>query len=98
METDKAAGCLEALSNATRLKIYRHLVRAGKTGAPVGEIQKQFNIPGSTLSHHLARLVRAELVMQERQSRTLICRANYGLMGDLIHFLTECCCVDESCK
>jgi ArsR family transcriptional regulator len=96
METNEAAGCLEALSNPTRLNIYQYLVRAGTTGSPVGEIQNQFDIPGSTLSHHIARLVRANLVVQERQSRTLICRANYQVMQAIIQFLTNACCVDQN--
>lgn len=97
MKTDKAVSCLEALSNATRLNIYRYLVSAGSKGVPVGTIQKQFNIPGSTLSHHISRLVRAELVFQERQSRELICRANYELMSKLMRYLTENCCSDSAC-
>jgi ArsR family transcriptional regulator len=95
METKEAAGCLEALSNPTRLNIYQYLVRAGTTGSLVGEIQNQFDIPGSTLSHHIARLVRANLVVQERQSRTLICRANYEVMQAIILFLTNSCCADQ---
>ncbi len=95
MDTNEAAGCLEAISNQTRLNIYRHLVQAGKSGSSVGEIQKKFDIPGSTLSHHIARLVRAQLVVQERQSRTLVCKANFDLMHVLIGFLTQCCCAND---
>ena len=92
MESNEAVSCLEALSKDTRLKIYRYLVRAGREGAPVGELQKKLEIPGSTLSHHISKMVRANLVIQERQSTTLICKANYEMMDSLINFLTECCC------
>ncbi len=95
MDTNEAASCLEALSNPTRLNIYRYLVQAGNTGSPVGVIQKRFDMPGSTLSHHIARLVRANLVVQERQSRTLICKANFELMHVIISFLTQCCCASN---
>lgn len=83
---------MEALGNETRLEIFRALVRAGPEGAPVGELQRLLAIPGSTLSHHIARLVRVGLVTQERQSRTLICRADFPKMHNLVNFLSENCC------
>ena len=95
MDTIEAASCLEALSNATRLTIYRHLVQAGISGSSVGALQKKLEIPNSTLSHHISRLVRSNLVIQERQSRTLLCRANYELMNGLLGFLSENCCVGD---
>ena len=39
MEFEKTAERLEALGNATRLGIYRILVRAGDDGLSVGEVQ-----------------------------------------------------------
>ena len=92
MEITDAAKSLEALSNETRLKIYRYLVRAGKGGSAVGDIQKKLEIPGSTLSHHIAKLVRANLVVQERESTVLRCRTNYESMNALLTFLMDCCC------
>ena len=92
METNNAATCMEALGNTTRLEIFRLLVRAGPNGAPVGRLQEKLGIPGSTLSHHIARLVRVGLVSQERRSRVLICRAEYARMDALLAFLgAECC-------
>jgi hypothetical protein len=44
---DTAAELLSQLGNQTRLKIVRELVRAGKTGMAVGEIQKKLGIPNS---------------------------------------------------
>ena len=92
MKSEQAAICLESIGNKTRLEIFRYLVRVGEQGAPVGDIQKQLNIPGSTLSHHIAKLMKSDLVVQERISRTLICRANFEKMNNLIAFLTDCCC------
>ncbi|MEE8435451.1 MAG: metalloregulator ArsR/SmtB family transcription factor [bacterium] len=94
METNNAANCMEALGNTTRLEIFRLLVRAGPDGAPVGRLQERLGIPGSTLSHHIARLVRVGLVSQERHSRVLICRAEYARMDALLAFLGEECCQD----
>lgn len=97
MNIEAAAAQLEALGNATRLALYRALVRAGGNGLPVGKLQQKLDIPSSTLSHHLKKLIEVDLVTQERQATTLICRANYTSMSGLLGFLAEECCADESC-
>ena len=94
MELEQTALRLEALGKATRLEIYRHLVRAGLGGLPVGAIQMRTGVARSTLSHHLHRLIAADLVTQERQGTTLICRANYTVMYAVIDFLGDECCAD----
>jgi DNA-binding transcriptional ArsR family regulator len=98
MKIDEAAERLEALGNPTRLKIYRMLVRAGDPGLPVGKLQSRLSIPGSTLSHHLKTLVIVGLVSQERDSTTLICRANYPVMRGLVEFLVAECCTEPACN
>lgn len=97
MKLEKAASQLEALGNPTRLKLYRALVRAGEEGLPVGSVQGKLDIPASTLSHHLKRLVDTGLVSQERQATTLICRAHYPAMQSLIGYLADECCADGVC-
>ena len=93
MEHAHAARCLEKLGNATRLEIFRLLVRAGPAGLAVGEIQEHLGIPGSTLSHHISHLVNAGLVHQQREGRVLRCTPNFTLIDEVIRFLTEECCV-----
>jgi ArsR family transcriptional regulator len=97
MKIEIAARQLEALGNPTRLAIYRALIRSGDTGLPVGRLQEKLGIAGSTLSHHLHRLILTGLVSQERQVTTLICRANYPAMNDLVGFLVNECCIDAKC-
>lgn len=97
MNIETAASQLEALGNPTRLSLYRALVRAGDNGLPVGKLQLKLDIPASTLSHHLKKLVEVDLVSQERQATTLICRANYASMNGLIGYLADECCADASC-
>jgi DNA-binding transcriptional ArsR family regulator len=92
----QAAKQLEALGNPTRLDVYRLLVRAGDAGLPVGKLQERIGIAASTLSHHLHRLILTGLVSQERQSTTLICRANFPAMDALLGFLADECCADEA--
>ncbi len=93
MELNQAARCLEKLGNPIRLEVFRLLVRAGREGLSVGEIQEQLGIPASTLSHHISHLVNVGLVAQERQGRQLICRPEFDLMDGLIDFLTAECCM-----
>ncbi|TAJ83479.1 helix-turn-helix transcriptional regulator [Reyranella sp.] len=95
MKLDDAAARLEALGNPTRLKIYRTLVRAGQEGLPVGRLQVKLDAAASTLSHHIKTLVIVGLVTQTRDGTTLVCRANYGLMRELLDYMVEECCADS---
>lgn len=96
MNVEQAADRMNALGNPTRLAIYSLLVRAGRNGMPVGRLQERLDIAASTLSHHLRQLVSVDLVTQERQATTLICRANYDVMSALIGYLSDECCRDEA--
>jgi ArsR family transcriptional regulator len=90
MDIELAARRLDALGNPTRLMIFRALVRAGRSGLPVRQLQAQVGVAAaSTLSHHLQRLVAAGLVAQERQSTTLICRAEPAALRELGTFVFE---------
>ena len=97
MKLDDAAARLEALGNPTRLKIYRALVKAGDGGMSVGKLQAKLDIAASTLSHHLKSMMIVGLIHQERQSTTLICRANYDVMRALVGFLVSECCAEGIC-
>jgi DNA-binding transcriptional ArsR family regulator len=97
MKIDEAASRLEALGNPTRLRIYRTLVKAGEPGLPVGKLQSRLSVPGSTLSHHLKTLLIVGLITQERDSTTLICRANYPVMRGLVEYLVAECCTESDC-
>jgi ArsR family transcriptional regulator len=97
MDTQTVASRLEALGNPTRLDVYRILVRAGRDGLPVGELQRRTEVARSTLSHHLHKLIAVGLVYQEREATTLHCHANYDAMQDTIGYLTRECCADATC-
>ncbi len=97
MKLEDAAAQLEALGNPTRLAVYRVLIQTGPGGKPVGDIQRKLDIPASTLSHHIAKLVQAGLIRQERVSRTLYCKADYSNMDALMRFMVRNCCADDSC-
>jgi len=92
MELELAAKRLGELGHVTRLGIFRHLVRCGPNGCPVGDVQRILGIPGSTLSHHLSRLVSAGLVEQRRAGRILYCIPKLDALDETIKYLTEECC------
>ena len=98
MKLEDAANILAKIGNPTRLKIVRLLVRSGDEGLAVGQIQKQLNIPGSTLTHHIAHLKSAGVIQQQRQQATLICTMKYELLSDLVDYLTAECCIDEAAR
>jgi len=96
LDLDTAALLLDELGNQTRLRIVRLLVRAGDRGRTVGDLQRELDIPASTLSHHLSHLRGAGVVWQEREGTLLHCFVDFQLISDLVNFLTSECCADAS--
>ncbi|MEM1048834.1 MAG: metalloregulator ArsR/SmtB family transcription factor [Pseudomonadota bacterium] len=95
-ELDNAADRLEALGSPVRLRIVRELVRVGENGLPVSGLQERVGVAPSTLSHHLRKLVAVDLIVQERQGTTLLCRAQYDTIRSLADFLLSECCVEDA--
>lgn len=83
MELKIAAMVLKELGHTTRLDIYKTLVKAGRQGLPVGELQQHLAIPASTLSHHLSSLISVSLVRQGK-GRGEHCSAT-PVMTTLLH-------------
>lgn len=97
MKSDSAVQALGALAQEHRLALFRLLVQAGDKGMSAGAIAEALGVPNSSLSFHLAQLRTAGLILQERQHRTLIYRANYPAMDSLIAYLMENCCGGAEC-
>ena len=95
MERVTAAQGFSAMGSESRLEVLQTLVRAGDKGLLVGDIQQRTGIPGSTLAHHLKFLTSADLIVQNRQGRTIINRANYQHLQALAAFILEECCIDQ---
>lgn len=98
MKTENAVTALGALAQEHRLALFRLLVRAGQGGLPAGAIAQALGVPNSSLSFHLAQLRNAGLILQERQHRSLIYRANYPAMNSLVSYLMENCCAGADCE
>ncbi|MEO1044134.1 MAG: metalloregulator ArsR/SmtB family transcription factor [Pseudomonadota bacterium] len=95
MDNIQVVAMLSSLAQEHRLAVFRLLVEAGQSGLAAGAIAQKLDIPSSSLSFHLAHLTRAELLTQERQSRTLIYRANYAAMNRLLGYLMQNCCAGD---
>ena len=81
-----------ALGHEARLRIVRLLLAAHPEGLVVGEIQRNLDIPASTLSHHLDALRHQGLVEQKREGRFLRYRAGTEALREILDFLyAECC-------
>ena len=91
MDEAQALAGLAALSQATRLQLYRLLVGYGPAGLSAGNIAERLGIVPSSLSFHLQNLVHAGLITQRRVGRLMIYAAALDTMNDLLAYLTETC-------
>jgi DNA-binding transcriptional ArsR family regulator len=99
MDSETAIEALGALAQATRLEVFRLLVKHEPQGLAAGEIAKRLGVAHNTLSTHLAGLTRAGLTRAERHSRSIIYRADLAAIQELVAFLVQDCCggVPEAC-
>jgi len=89
---ERHAEQLGALGHPVRLAILRHVVQAGDDGAAAGEIQERVDMPASTLSHHLKRLVDAGLLRTRGEGTFHYYAAEYPALRALTEYLWEDCC------
>lgn len=92
MDQDSALDALSALSQETRLQVFRMLVQAGPEGLTAGAIAERLAVRPNTLSTHLAVLLAAGLLHKRRSGRTIIYSADYDGMRALLAYLVEDCC------
>jgi ArsR family transcriptional regulator, arsenate/arsenite/antimonite-responsive transcriptional repressor len=92
MSPPHALAALAGLGQATRLEIFRLLMRSEPKGLPAGTIAEALECPHNTLSSHLAILARSGLVRGTRDGRLIIYRADVEAMKSLIGYLVSDCC------
>lgn len=83
---------MAALAQPTRLDTFKLLVNREPEGVPAGELARLIDVPQNTMSAHLAILSRAGLIVGERQSRSIIYRADLEGFRSVIAFLLKDCC------
>lgn len=92
MDKKAALSALAALSQETRLDVFRLLVAAGPRGVPAGEIAARLGAVQNTTSAHLKVLAHAGLVRAARDGRTIRYAADMTGFRDLLAYLMEDCC------
>lgn len=92
MESYDAIAVFSALSQPTRLAVFRLLMEHEPAGLPAGEIAQALDVPQNTMSTHLAILNRAGLVAAERVGRTIRYRAELNRVREITRFLVQDCC------
>ena len=81
-----------ALSQETRLTVFRLLIKAGPKGMTAGDISKKLEVRQNTLSTNLSILLNADLIKNEREGRFIIYSVNNDGLKNLLAFLLEDCC------
>ncbi|WP_316357936.1 metalloregulator ArsR/SmtB family transcription factor [Devosia sp.] len=92
MESTDAIAVFAALSQPTRLAVFRLLMLHEPDGVPAGMIAAQLDVPQNTLSTHLSVLNRAGLIAAERHGRSISYRAELHRVREITTFLVRDCC------
>lgn len=99
MKSNDVIKALSALSQQSRLAVFRLLVKRGPDGFAPSMIAEKLGIAAPTLSFHLKELQNAGLVTVRREGRFLFYSTRFDRMKSLVGFLTDECCsqADEAC-
>ena len=92
MDETRTIAALAALAQATRLQTFRLLVEREPEGVPAGELARLIGVPQNTMSAHLSTLANAGMVSGERQSRSIIYRADLERFRQVTLYLIKDCC------
>ena len=92
MDFNQSLIALSALGQETRLEVFRLLIRAGLQGMQAGEISYALNVRQNTMSANLSVLMRAGLIRNAREGRTIRYYADLNGTRGLLAFLMEDCC------
>ena len=96
MKSDIAANLLKTLGNNNRLLLFRLLIQAGSNGLHPTYLCEKLEIQPNKLSFHLNALKNEKLILATKQGRNIIYKANYNIMKDLVDYLFENCCNNET--
>lgn len=92
MDNKNTLAAFAALSQQTRLDVFRLLIQAGEEGMAAGEIGKKLEVRQNTMSANLLVLLNADLVTNKRSGRSIRYFANFSAIRGLLSFLMEDCC------
>ncbi|MEL7344513.1 MAG: metalloregulator ArsR/SmtB family transcription factor [Pseudomonadota bacterium] len=92
MDTIHALAAFGALSQPTRLDVFRLLIKAGSEGMSAGEIGETLGVRQNTMSTNLAILTASGLIRNAREGRSIRYFADMTGLEGLLSFLMEDCC------
>ncbi|POF30531.1 ArsR/SmtB family transcription factor [Roseibium marinum] len=92
MDINAALSAFGALSQKTRLEVFRLLINAGPAGMSAGDIGEVLGVRQNTMSANLSVLLQAGLVRNEREGRTVRYFADLEGTKELLTFLMADCC------
>lgn len=92
MDKTQALDAFAALGQATRLDVFRLLIKTGDAGLSAGEIGDALGVRQNTMSANLAILARSGLIRNAREGRSIRYFADMDGMRGLLAFLMEDCC------
>ena len=89
---EQHAGQLGALGHPVRLAVLRFVVQSGPDGASAGAIAAHVDVPASTLSHHLKRLIDAKLLVTRLEGTFHYYAPDFTALRALTDYVWEDCC------
>lgn len=92
MDENRTIAALAALAQPTRLQTFRLLVEREPEGVAAGELARIIGVPQNTMSAHLTILANAGMIRGERQSRSIIYRADLESFRSVMLYLLQDCC------
>ncbi len=92
MDEHHALDAFAALSQSTRLDVFRMLIKAGDAGMAAGDIGDTLGVRQNTMSANLGVLTRSGLIWSQREGRSIRYFADMDGMRGLLGFLMEDCC------
>ncbi len=92
MDVKIALSAFAALSQPTRLDVFRLLIKAGQDGMLSGDIGTALDVRQNTMSANLSVLRQSGLIRNVRTGRTIRYYADFDGVQELLAFLMEDCC------
>jgi DNA-binding transcriptional ArsR family regulator len=93
MKETQITAIFNALSQTTRLKVFRLLVDNSKEGMCPCNIAEKLKIPRNTLSFHLALLTKVGLCEYKKVGKTLIYKPKCEVIKQISCYLLQNCCL-----
>lgn len=92
MSSQNAIRAFAALSQDTRLAVFRLLIKSGLDGMGSGQIGQALGVKQNTMSQNLGILASAGLIRKEREGRVIRYFADFDGIATMMNFLMEDCC------